>query len=252
MEDSETPQKLKELSLDDVLSNSELTALFKAYCEKEHSVENFAFLEQLERFKNNKNEVTRLAIARSIFTQFIEPGSQFELNLSAEFIGPIKKALAHPYPGLEPDVSLDVFDEVEKTVVLIMQDTIMRFVKLDQVGIVKPVPSPRQKTSIFRRNTGSPVVDAFGVSPRVREVSVKGKDDFQKAIEDYKNAQLNVTKAKSSPLTMFNSMSESEQEMSPMELRRYRKSQEEKKQYEESPLTKKSIGFEINPPPLKK
>lgn len=105
-------------SVRDVMKSQYLLNVFEEIASKEHSVENLEFLEAVGKYKKIKDDLQRHAKAKHIIEMFLLVGSRKELNINREIV----LTVVHR----AKDTPLSLFDEVEKEVEFVVNDTMMR------------------------------------------------------------------------------------------------------------------------------
>lgn len=103
-------------SLKEIMQTPELKLQFINFCIEEHSYENFAFLDILEKYKLSKHYLHKLY--EEIVHLYLEENSIYQLNIPAEVLNKVKSL----------PVNINTFDLIEKEVgTLVKLDILPRF-----------------------------------------------------------------------------------------------------------------------------
>lgn len=132
----ETSLTFDGVSFDSLIQNPKFREIFKVYCKSEFSIENVLFWEAVQDFKNiavkninSQTLVPHLLIDKSrlIYKEFLKRNSNYELNVEQNQVNAVYNIINVDNPNLLNDISIHLFDDIEKSIVLVMNDTFMRF-----------------------------------------------------------------------------------------------------------------------------
>lgn len=109
-----------EKRIETALDNPKMTQLFREFCAKEFSLENYLFCMDFKEYKAIKDTKKRSRLAKYIIAFYVQEGSSLELNINNK----IRASIMSQDLGSPPET---LFDELKEAVVFLMRDTYGRF-----------------------------------------------------------------------------------------------------------------------------
>ncbi|KAL0491810.1 hypothetical protein AKO1_010211 [Acrasis kona] len=108
------------LSASALLKDQNTLNELRSLCAKEHSLENLEFIIMVDKYRNTTNIMQRVALQEVIANTFLVEGSDKQLNLPTKHMNAAVKAVGSAYGQLQ------LFDELEKDVLMILSDSYFR------------------------------------------------------------------------------------------------------------------------------
>ena len=110
-----------------MMNDQDMRKRFRAFAEKEQSVENFLFLEDIEVYKSLPTTKERAILQEAITKKYLQNDSEFPLNVSQKVLETEYKKISIGYG------QLSLFDRLETIVKgMILGDTFQRFIDHEQ------------------------------------------------------------------------------------------------------------------------
>lgn len=119
-----------------LIQNPKFREIFKDYCKSEISLENVLFWETVQDYKNialkninSQDLIPPLLLDKSriIYKDFLKRNSKYELNVEQNQVNSIYDIITGYNNNALNEISIHLFDDIEKSIVLVMSDTFMRF-----------------------------------------------------------------------------------------------------------------------------
>jgi hypothetical protein len=155
------------------MENQFLFNVFSEKCEQEKSTENLLFLEHVAKYKKIKDEKQRLAKGKFIQDEFLNTGSKLEVNVSRDI------ALVVVNSILNRDAPLDLFDNLEKEIELLVNDTMMRHTNT----ITKKSQENHELSELATTIVDDTYYESKSREIRGRSLDTRKKSDMQKLEE---------------------------------------------------------------------